>query len=157
MNHENNRQLLVIDYEYAGWNPMAMDVANFLNETMLDNAYPLKNGVNWYIDNILETHEVEMISKRYLECYYAKYMTEAVRARYSGLQDFITKEIRQFLGEVYACAMLNNFFWGVWALALLKPEQCGEAGLFNFDFALARVDMFKKVQELKAAHDQSSA
>jgi len=35
----------MIDYEYAGWNPMAMDVANYVNETMLDNSYPGLNGI----------------------------------------------------------------------------------------------------------------
>ena len=40
MNYEDNRKLMIIDYEYAGWNPMAMDLANYLNETMLDNSYP---------------------------------------------------------------------------------------------------------------------
>lgn len=36
MNRSDNRQMILIDYEYGGWNPMAMDIANFLNETMSD-------------------------------------------------------------------------------------------------------------------------
>jgi thiamine kinase-like enzyme len=48
MGVEDNHELLLIDYEYAGWNPMAMDLANYLNETMLDNAYPFRNGIHWY-------------------------------------------------------------------------------------------------------------
>lgn len=42
-------QLLLIDYEYAGWNPMAMDLANYLNETMLDNNHPYGDGIAWYL------------------------------------------------------------------------------------------------------------
>jgi thiamine kinase-like enzyme len=40
MNFEDNSKLMIIDYEYSGWNPMAMDLANYFNETMLDNSYP---------------------------------------------------------------------------------------------------------------------
>ena len=32
---------------------MAMDLANYLNETMLDNAYPGKNGIAWYLENCM--------------------------------------------------------------------------------------------------------
>jgi len=53
MNLADNRKFLIIDYEYAGWNPMAMDLANYLNESMLDNAYPLKNGIDYYTDNCM--------------------------------------------------------------------------------------------------------
>ena len=53
MNFADNRNLMLIDYEYAGWNPMAMDLANYIGETILENAYPLDNGINWYLDNIM--------------------------------------------------------------------------------------------------------
>jgi len=84
MHHGDNRSILVIDYEYAGWNPMAMDIANYVNECMLENAYPYKNGINWYVDNILEPEEVDSLSKAYLENYFKKYATESVKQRYSG-------------------------------------------------------------------------
>lgn len=45
MSVKDNRELLIIDLEYGGWNPMAMDVAVYINETMNDNSYPSKNGV----------------------------------------------------------------------------------------------------------------
>lgn len=56
--HSDNSKLLLIDYEYAGWNPMAMDLANWINETMLDNSYPEKNGIAWYTQNIMDSEEV---------------------------------------------------------------------------------------------------
>jgi len=43
---------------------------------------------------------------------------------------------------------LNNFFWGVWALALLTPDIYTEEGIFNYDFAHSRVDMQHKVKEM---------
>jgi len=53
----NNRDMIIIDHEYAGWNPMAMDLAVYINETMNDNSYPGKNGVNWYTDNLMTEYE----------------------------------------------------------------------------------------------------
>lgn len=53
----DNRDLIMIDNEYAGWNPMAMDVAVYINETMNDNSFPGKNGVNWYTDNLMSDEE----------------------------------------------------------------------------------------------------
>ena len=48
---------MLIDFEYAGWNPMAMDLAVFVNETMNDNSYPGRNGIKWYTDNMMSPHE----------------------------------------------------------------------------------------------------
>ena len=30
--------LILIDYEYGNWNPMAYDIANYFNEFTCDNA-----------------------------------------------------------------------------------------------------------------------
>jgi thiamine kinase-like enzyme len=47
----DNLELMLIDNEYAGWNPMAMDIAVYINETMIDNSHPHNNGVKEYMDN----------------------------------------------------------------------------------------------------------
>jgi thiamine kinase-like enzyme len=84
MNLVNNRELLVIDYEYAGWNPMAMDLANYLNETMLDNSYPGKNGIAWYTENCMSMAELQEMSANYLTCYFHHFMKPSVKARFGG-------------------------------------------------------------------------
>jgi len=73
MSLEDNRSLMIIDYEYAGWNPMAMDLANYINETMLDNAYPQGNGIAWYLDNCMAQPEIEHMVSQYLLVYKQKY------------------------------------------------------------------------------------
>lgn len=35
-------------------------------------------------------------------------------------ESFISDKFDEFYTQILKCAMLNNFFWGVWALALLK-------------------------------------
>mgnify|MGYP000149605706 CR=1 FL=1 len=53
----DNRDLLIIDNEYAGWNPMAMDLAVYINETMINNSHPALNGVKEYPDNLMTDYE----------------------------------------------------------------------------------------------------
>lgn len=79
MNFKDNRELMIIDYEYSGWNPMAMDLANYVNETMLDNSYPFENGIAWYLDNCMDSQEVNLMSKEYLKCYFNKYMKDDIK------------------------------------------------------------------------------
>jgi len=80
MSVKDNRELLIIDNEYAGWNPMAMDVAVFINETMNDNSYPGKNGVQWYTDNVMSEEEIELFVKSYLKHFFDQYMEKESRA-----------------------------------------------------------------------------
>lgn len=148
MNVADNRKLLVIDYEYAGWNPMAMDLANYINETMLDNAYPLNNGIAWYLDNCMSDAEARAMTVVYMQRYYSNHMTDTVKAQYSSADDFVAKELEELMTEVYTCARLNNLFWGVWALALLSPEEYAQEGIFNYCFARSRVDMYGKIEEV---------
>lgn len=57
MRLRDNRDLLIIDNEYAGWNPMAMDLAVYINETMINNTHPADNGVKEYADNLMSEYE----------------------------------------------------------------------------------------------------
>ena len=141
-----NQELMLIDYEYSGWNPMAMDLANYLNETMLDNAHPEGDGIKPYLANCMEKHELVRMATRYLECYHKHLNSE------EDLQVFVNRELPLLINDVYDCASLNNFFWGLWALALLTPEptSCAVDGLMNYAFADARLQMYQQVQKLKA-------
>lgn len=54
---ENSENLTIIDYEEVGWQPRAFDFAVYFNETMIDNAYPLKNGIKCYLNNFINKEE----------------------------------------------------------------------------------------------------
>ena len=144
----NNKHMLIIDYEYGGWNPLAMDMANYLNETMLDNSYPDKNGIAWYLDNCMTHEELKCMCSRYLSLYFERYLQSDVKAKFSKSDEFLSQYLEQYLKQVYNCALLNNLFWGVWAISLLKPDNCTEPAIFNYDFAMSRVEMFYKVKEI---------
>ena len=52
-----------------------MDLANYFNETMLDNAYPLANGIKVYLNNFINDSEQEFLITKYLTFHYNKYYT----------------------------------------------------------------------------------
>ena len=146
MNVNNNREFIVIDNEYAGWNPMAMDLAVYINETMNHNSHPGKNGVEWYLDNIMNMEEQELLIKSYMKHYFDNYLPK--HERYGVYNDdfgiFISKTFAPFHKQVWDCCLLNNFFWGVWALSLLDEEEYLNNGIFNYDFAHSRCDMYQQ-------------
>ena len=73
--------MTLIDYEYADWNPMQFDIANYLNETMIDNAHPKDFGIAYYPDNMLSDRERLEFLTKYLALYYDKFVK-------SGLSDY---------------------------------------------------------------------
>lgn len=36
---------------------------------------------------------------------------------------------------------MNNFYWGVWAIMMLKDSEETEIDVFNWEFARMRVDL----------------
>lgn len=47
--------------------------------------------------------------------------------------------------HVYNCALLNDAYWGLWALNLLTPETYAKEGIFNYDMVKCRLQMYNKV------------
>ena len=37
VSNKSNEKMLLIDYEYSDWNPIAQDLANYINECICDN------------------------------------------------------------------------------------------------------------------------
>lgn len=68
--HYDATNVIFIDFEYTSWNPRAMDIANYFNETMLDNAHPVDNGIKCYLQNFIKESEQDFLFRRYLEHYY---------------------------------------------------------------------------------------
>ena len=64
------RKLMIIDYEFVGWQPRAFDIANYFNETMFINSYPYKNGVGFCLENFITDDEQKFFINQYLTWYY---------------------------------------------------------------------------------------
>ena len=71
----DNEQLMLIDYEFADWNPMAYDIANYCNECTCDNAATESNfncGVQYYEINFPKRSEIEFLATEYLRHFYLR-------------------------------------------------------------------------------------
>lgn len=55
---------------------MAHDIANILNEMVLDNCHPCGNGIALYLENDPTDAEVAHFLTRYLKNYYDKVLTK---------------------------------------------------------------------------------
>jgi len=60
----------LIDYEFAGWNPLAYDIANFINECAVELTYP---GPKYYFNNYPSAEERERLCRIYCEHWYLKH------------------------------------------------------------------------------------
>jgi thiamine kinase-like enzyme len=61
------QQAYLIDYEFTGWQPRAMDLANYINECLIDNAHPgHPSGIGFFPHNLMTQDEVRYLVKSYL-------------------------------------------------------------------------------------------
>ena len=97
MSLKDNNQLLIIDYEYAGWNPMPMDLANYLYETMIDNAHPFGFGLKLYLDNCMDQQQLREMATVYLSAYHNKYLDQTKKDTKGTTNSFIETHLDEFI------------------------------------------------------------
>jgi thiamine kinase-like enzyme len=105
---EDNTKITLIDYEYGGWNPMAMDIANYLNECAIDNAYPKGFGIKYYPENFPSEFERNTLIKSYLKLYYEqRHLTGSETSQ--TYEIFDKENFERFELEVKRCCLLSSF------------------------------------------------
>lgn len=73
--HSSTLELVLIDVEYAGWNPMAFDLGNYFAETMFENASKAtETGTDYFLANLMTRDEITDMAKVYLTCYFSNYL-----------------------------------------------------------------------------------
>jgi len=105
---EDNTKITLIDYEYGGWNPMAMDIANYLNECAVDNAYPKGMGIKYYPCNFPTEFERNLLIKSYLEIHYEK-LNEDKTVTIDDYQRWEKNVFPKFEQEVKQCCLMSSF------------------------------------------------
>ena len=84
-----------------------------------------------------------------MKFYFDNYMPLSHKAAFQNQSTkYVNMLYLKLKKQVWECAVLNNFFWGVWALALLNEETCVKEGIFNYEFALCRCNFFEKFTDL---------
>ena len=93
--------------------------------------------------------EQEQMIKNYMKYYFMYYMDHGQRMfEFENAEKlYVDKYYGELRKQVLDCCLLNNFFWGVWALALLSEDQYTKTGIFNYDFASARCTFYHKFKK----------
>ncbi|KAG1462983.1 hypothetical protein G6F46_003843 [Rhizopus delemar] len=119
---ENTDELVVIDFEYAGYNPRGYDIANHFCEWMYDyhSSEPAKMNHKSY-----PTHKEQV---RFLTAYDKHHVTELLR-------------------EVELWKMACHLFWGLWGLVQASQS---EIDFDYFGYSLERLSVFKQELDAKA-------
>ena len=102
MANSNNESLVLIDYEYAGWNPLAYDIANFCNEC----AVELAGRIHYYFDNFPTQEERMQFCKFYCEHWYENYNKSI-----ETFEQFWEEKWSKLEREIEVCILINCLFW----------------------------------------------
>ena len=56
--------------------------------------------------------------------------------------------LEQLTLEVKNCCLVNNFYWGVWALVMLQDQDVCSDNVYHYQFATSRVIMYKAIKKI---------
>jgi thiamine kinase-like enzyme len=118
-NHHHNKNIKLIDFEYAGWNPRAADIANTFWE------YCDMNNLRAKYDTEYPTAEQQSVFFRSYVQRADPSLADAVSAEPNQWDDFLDTLRR----EVGRFSLLSHLVWSVWSV--LKATE--ESGI-DFDY-----------------------
>ena len=96
--HSPTLELVLIDVEYAGWNPMAFDLGNYFAETMFENASKAtETGTDYFLENMMTRDEIQDMAGVYLITYFTNYMTGDKKQAYADVEDFLAQKLPIFV------------------------------------------------------------
>lgn len=147
MNVNNNRELMLIDYEFTNWSPMGFDIGKYFNEVMMDHRNPNGSGIVCYVDNIPSYQEIAHVCRVYLSRFYQRHMSVDARLLYPSQDLYVEGCLDAFIMRVYKCAMLINLRSANWVMSMLNSDNCTRPGLFHFDFIAGRMRMYARIQQ----------
>lgn len=59
-----------------------------------------------------------------------------------SLEEYLNNHTEQHLKNFFRCALLNNLYWGIWAVLLIKEKDINN-DVFNFGYVSTRMDLYE--------------
>ncbi|KAI8637450.1 kinase-like domain-containing protein [Parasitella parasitica] len=112
-------ELVVIDFEYAGYNPRAVDIANHFCEWMYD--YHSDDSATMHLNQYPSFEEQSLFLASYLHTQ----------------NDALVRELQK---EVDQWKMACHLFWGLWGLVQASQS---EIDFDYFKYSMQRIDEFR--------------
>lgn len=122
----------LIDFEYIALSCQEWDLANHFNEMIWDNCHDESPWVKIYKNNFPSISEIRDAVSFYLGLKYEHKLEDQEKDTVSK-EEYVTEHIQQTLTNLFKCMILNNIYWGVWGILMLKDEDVNK-DVFNFGF-----------------------
>ena len=138
--------MILIDYEYSDWNPLAFDVSNILNEFTVDNAAsfgPFNSGIQFYESNFPERSEMKFLATEYFTHYFELIKNEVG----IDFDKWFEEKFPVFMMDVEKCCILANFYWANWSIMMMKEEEECDHTIFNWELCRQHCILFTKQRE----------
>ncbi|GES91460.1 probable choline kinase 2 isoform X2 [Rhizophagus clarus] len=128
--------LVVVDFEYAGYNYQAFDIANHFCEWMYDyrSSDPHKMKLDLYPN---ENQQIDFL-RSYLDTYLTS--DDHTINNHSETHDSCLRKLKL---DVYAFTLASHVMWGLWGLV-----QSGQSQI-NFDYLSYGMERLHRFRELK--------
>jgi thiamine kinase-like enzyme len=151
LDSDKNRYVL-IDFEYAGYNPFGMDVFQFVNEFLIDYNHPEPPFFKLQMDQYPKEAYLRELIRFYFFFWQHKElvadmpdsdsMLDFVRAspEFKAIEE---KKVSEILGLFPYFGVITNMFWFYWGLYLFKVENIS---LDYVEFSKAKYQMIKYFQ-----------
>ncbi|GAB5588652.1 hypothetical protein Unana1_03552 [Umbelopsis nana] len=129
---DGTERLVVVDFEYSGYNPRGFDIANHFCEWTAD--YHSSEPAKMHPDCYPTVAEQVRFVNAYLD------ERDLIQGTKSS-QHVRQSEVEQVLRECEAYAIASHFFWGLWGL--IQANQ-SEIDYDFFQYATERLTSFQK-------------
>ena len=126
MSHADNLKVVLIDFEYAGWNPRAYDIAHYINECAVDLVHPGPTGIKYY-NNLPTIEERESLIRYYCEHWHAHYYHQS-----QSFDDFWAEKRLKMMRDLEACILLNCLFWTSYVVMSLRDEDVCKSHIYHY-------------------------
>lgn len=95
--------------------------------------------------------EFKSAVRQYLTLKYERVVSEETKES-QDLESYIVAHEETFLTNLFRCMILNNIYWGVWGICMIKEEDANK-DIFNYAFANGRIE----VNQFLRAHPEIKA
>ena len=132
---EDNEDMILIDVEYSGWNPMAFDLANYFNECVCENT-----NVKYYFSNYPTKEEREHVCTLYNQIYFEQFMDPRPTGTF---EEYWSETKEKFIADVNKCILVNSFYWSVWIMMMISDKQVYDDNTWHWKFLKGRIEEYK--------------
>lgn len=121
--------MILIDFEYGGFNPLGYDIANYWNECVCDNQ-----TLVYYHSNFPNAQAREAMCKEYLKTAHEKgylVVEKPFEEHWESVKESFVKSVEKL-------TLVNSLYWSTWAIMMLPDESVCDDNAWQWAFLKGR-------------------